>query len=116
MAHAGEFVRKIIYILSTLPLFPPSDAPGDKVMEAARLCLDYCNDPEGAISILSAAQRWLPALQLALRYSRKDLFEEVSIVRFFCDAANFSALLFVLHCALLPFVVQFSSMDFVGWI
>ena len=49
-------------------------------MEAARLCLDYCNDPEGAISILSAAQRWLPALQLALRYSRKDLFEEVNIV------------------------------------
>lgn len=49
------------------------------MLEAARLCLDYCNDPEGAISILSAAQRWLPALQLALRYSRKDLFEEVII-------------------------------------
>jgi hypothetical protein len=52
----------------------------DKVAEAARLCVDYCDDHEAAISILTTAQRWLPALQLAMRYSRKDLFSEVSDV------------------------------------
>jgi hypothetical protein len=49
----------------------------DKVVEAARLCVDYCDDHEGAISILTTAQRWLPALQLAMRYQRRDLFSEV---------------------------------------
>jgi len=84
-----------------LNLSPPflADTPGDKVLEAARLCLDYCSDPEGAISILSAAQRWLPALQLALRYSRKDLFEEV-IMTFF------------LNCFVLPFFLLFFVSDF----
>lgn len=50
----------------------------DKVAEAARLSVDYCDDHEGAIAILTMAQRWIPALQLALRYQRKDLFSEVS--------------------------------------
>lgn len=68
------FSFPLIYSFSSIHI---QDTPSDKVMEAARLCLDYCNDPEGAISILSAAQRCLPALQLALRYARKDLFEEV---------------------------------------
>lgn len=49
------------------------------MLEAARLCVDYCSDHEGAIAILTTAQRWLPALQLALRYSRKDLLFEVCL-------------------------------------
>ena len=52
----------------------------DKVLEAARLCTDYCDDHEGAISILTAAQRWAPALQLAMRYKRRDLHSEVRCV------------------------------------
>jgi len=63
---------------------PLTDAVADKVLEAARLCLDYCSDPEGAISILAAAQRWLPALQLSMRHKRRDLFSEVCYTIVFC--------------------------------
>lgn len=52
-------------------------AAEDKVAEAARLCVEYCDDHEAAIVILTTAQRWLPALQLAMRYQRRDLFSEV---------------------------------------
>ena len=54
----------------------------DKVVEAARLSVDYCHDHEGAIAILTTAQRWLPALQLAMRFARKDLFSEVSLSQY----------------------------------
>ena len=49
----------------------------DKVLEAARLCVDYCADPEGAVSLLTTAQRWTSALELTVRFHRRDLQQEV---------------------------------------
>jgi hypothetical protein len=54
-----------------------SPSGGDKVMEAARLCVDYCDDHETAVGMLTTAQRWLPAMQLAMRFRRVDLQSEV---------------------------------------
>jgi len=50
----------------------------DKVVEAAQLCMEYFDDPEAAVAILCTAQRFLPALQLALRVQRRDLLTEIA--------------------------------------
>eukprot|EP01034_Spumella_vulgaris_P024576 gene24576-30941_t len=49
----------------------------DKVVEAARLSIEYCDDAEGAVSILTTAQRWMRAMQVAIKFNRKDLQEEI---------------------------------------
>lgn len=53
------------------------DNTDDKVVEAAQISLDYCNDHEGAIEILLLGKKWLKANQIAIKYNRKDLQQEV---------------------------------------
>jgi hypothetical protein len=47
----------------------------DKSLEAAKICVDYCQNIEDAIGILIMAYKWLPAIQLAYQHNRKDLFD-----------------------------------------
>ena len=58
---------------------PDSGARSDKASQAAQMCLDYCDDVEGAVSILVHSRRWLEAAFMALKRKRTDLLhEEVS--------------------------------------
>jgi hypothetical protein len=50
----------------------------DKIREASRMCIDYCNDHEGSISILIIGHQWLDALKIATKFNRRDLQEEVT--------------------------------------
>jgi hypothetical protein len=58
----------------------PSLSSADRILAVAHLCEEYCRDPEGAISILTAGHRWMQALRLAFRYNRDDLSSEVLLV------------------------------------
>lgn len=50
----------------------------DRVAIAASLCIDYCNaDSESAVYILTSNRRWMAAVEIASRYGRNDLLEEV---------------------------------------
>lgn len=57
----------------------PSLSSADRILAVALLCEEYCRDPEGAISILTAGHRWMQALRLAFRYNRADLSSEVQL-------------------------------------
>jgi len=46
---------------------------GDKISQAAQLCVEYANDAEGAVRLLLLARRFEQASQLALRHGRSDL-------------------------------------------
>ena len=48
----------------------------EKSFEAARMCVDYLDDTEGAIAILLLAQKWVEAVNLSLRKKRTDLLSE----------------------------------------
>lgn len=49
---------------------------GDKNIEAAQLCLDYCDDTEGAVEILILSRRWYEAANAALKKRRTDLLHQ----------------------------------------
>lgn len=53
-----------------------------KAMQAARLCVDYLQDVESAVSILCNAHHWQAAVEVAARFSRRDLLQEVFIFMF----------------------------------
>jgi elongator complex protein 1 len=52
------------------------DNSGDKGIEAAQLCLDYCNDAESAVSILILSQKWLEAAGASMKKNRNDLLHD----------------------------------------
>ena len=45
-------------------------------MEASELSYVYCNDTEGAISLLLLSRHWRQAAALAIQANRKDLFKD----------------------------------------
>eukprot|EP01038_Epipyxis_sp_PR26KG_P009194 gene9194-12400_t len=49
----------------------------DKVAEVAKLCLDRCDDVEGAVEILLVCERFLTAFEVSVRSQRSDLQQEV---------------------------------------
>eukprot|EP01041_Mallomonas_annulata_P000313 gene313-571_t len=50
---------------------------GDRSLEVAQLCIDYCKDIERAISILTLARHWKEALFTACKHNRRDLMDEI---------------------------------------
>lgn len=48
-----------------------------RAIQAARLAVDYLNDVEAAVSILSTAQHWQAAVAIAMKHQRTDLLEEI---------------------------------------
>jgi hypothetical protein len=47
-------------------------------VEAALLCVEYLDgDLDRAVAILVAGRKWLQAAQMALRYCRADLVQQV---------------------------------------
>jgi hypothetical protein len=50
----------------------------DRSLEVAHLCIDYLEDADRAISILTLSRRWTQAAQLAMKVARNDLLLEVS--------------------------------------
>ena len=55
---------------------PTGLGTGDKAVDAAQIAVDYCADPESAVTILVLAQRWSAAVQVALKTRRADLLRE----------------------------------------
>lgn len=47
----------------------------NRATEAARLCIEYCQDVEEAVSILLVAHKWMDAIQVALSHNRRDLLD-----------------------------------------
>ena len=45
----------------------------DKIIEIARMSVEYCNDVENAISILTTSKLWINAADIAIRSDRNDL-------------------------------------------
>jgi elongator complex protein 1 len=50
--------------------------PQERAALAARLCVDYLDDIEGAVSILLAARKWMDAVSIAVLKKRFDLVQE----------------------------------------
>ena len=48
----------------------------DRASFAARLCLDYLGDTEGAVSILISSRKWLEVVNMAIMKDRFDLLSE----------------------------------------
>lgn len=55
--------------------FQDNDSSFDKNIEAATMCVDYCNDIEGAIQILLMSKKWNLAMQVAMKSNRHDLVQ-----------------------------------------
>ena len=53
--------------------FQDNDSNGDKNIEAATICVDYCQDIEGAIQILLMSKKWNLAVQITMKHNRYDL-------------------------------------------
>lgn len=59
-------------------LTTPVEVEEDRAMEVALMCIEYLdNDVERAVAILLAGRKWMQAAQLAFRYERQDLVEQV---------------------------------------
>lgn len=52
----------------------------NKAVSAAKLCVDYLQDVESAVTILVTAQQWTLAMDYAGRFQRRDLYDEVNRV------------------------------------
>eukprot|EP01033_Poteriospumella_lacustris_P009082 gene9081-6530_t len=48
-----------------------------KAIEAAAFCVEYLNDVESAVTILTTAQHWTAAMDYAGRLHRRDLYDEI---------------------------------------
>ena len=48
----------------------------DKIIEIARISVEYCSDVENAISILTTSKLWINAADIAIRSDRNDLLIE----------------------------------------
>ena len=60
------------------PLFSGSQETNtDKSLLAAKISIDYCEDVETAVNILTHAYHWMDALSIAIQHQRLDLLEEV---------------------------------------
>lgn len=63
----------------TNPLKQMSDnSVTDKSILAARISIEYCQDVESAVSILTTAYHWTDAINTAIQHQRFDLLDEVS--------------------------------------
>jgi hypothetical protein len=47
-----------------------------RALEAAQMCLEYCDDAEAAVSVLIMSRKWMTAVHAALKTNRRDLLEE----------------------------------------
>jgi hypothetical protein len=50
----------------------------DKSLLAAKIAIEYCEDTETAVNILTTAYHWKDAMDIAIQYQRMDLLEEVN--------------------------------------
>lgn len=64
--------------LSESPYNSTAASSEDQAAMAAQLCLEYCDDVEGAVNILLLARHWSKAVHTALRHSRADLVDEIA--------------------------------------
>eukprot|EP00599_Poterioochromonas_sp_BG-1_P016511 CAMPEP_0173165590 /NCGR_PEP_ID=MMETSP1105-20130129/21483_1 /TAXON_ID=2985 /ORGANISM="Ochromonas sp., Strain BG-1" /LENGTH=524 /DNA_ID=CAMNT_0014086619 /DNA_START=145 /DNA_END=1717 /DNA_ORIENTATION=+ len=62
----------------TNPLKQTSDnSVSDKSILAARISIEYCQDVESAVSILTTAYHWTDAINTAIQHQRFDLLDEI---------------------------------------
>jgi elongator complex protein 1 len=54
-------------------------AEENRAVTAARLCVEYLQDVESAVTILVTAQQWTLAMDYAGRFQRRDLYDEVKL-------------------------------------